>query len=112
MMTSTTFNYPTAQSAQSKQATPKKKRHFDLLFPLRRWLDEIEITDNRFAHFICKLIPCSCPFERNVNFLGRTIHIPAFCKINPLYNEIMALRFRALSYLSDVCGEDIDRYIC
>lgn len=43
---------------------------------------------------------------------GRTYHIPPLCKLNPLYNEVMALRFRALSYLSDTCGEDITPYIC
>ncbi|MDE5116162.1 MAG: nitrogenase, partial [Trichodesmium sp. St2_bin2_1] len=28
----------------------------------------------------------------------------------PLYNELIHLRFRALCYLADVCGEDITSY--
>ncbi|MFM7367118.1 MAG: Mo-dependent nitrogenase C-terminal domain-containing protein, partial [Sphaerospermopsis kisseleviana] len=39
-------------------------------------------------------------------------HIPAICQINPLYNEVVGLRFRALSYLVDECGEDVTQYIC
>ena len=89
-----------------------KELHFDLFYPLRRWVDSIEVTNNKFAHFLCKLIPCTCPFERDVNIFGRTFHIPALCKINPLYNEVVSLRLRALSYLERDCGEDITKYIC
>ncbi|MHC5727587.1 MAG: Mo-dependent nitrogenase C-terminal domain-containing protein, partial [Nostoc sp.] len=32
------------------------------------------------------------------------------CKLNPLYNELVYLRFRALCYLVDQCGEDIQSY--
>jgi hypothetical protein len=90
----------------------KDSGSFDLLKPLRRWMDGIEVKSDRFAHFLCQLIPCCCPFERDINLFGRTFHIPALCKINPLYNEVVALRFRALSYLADECGEDITKYIC
>jgi hypothetical protein len=44
--------------------------------------------------------------------LGHTYHIPPLCKLNPLYNEVVYLRFRALSFLSDICGEDVNAYIC
>ncbi|TVQ09672.1 MAG: nitrogenase [Leptolyngbya sp. DLM2.Bin27] len=80
--------------------------------PLRRWIDQIEVTNRRFAHLVCRLIPCCCPFERDVTFLGRTVHIPALCKLNPVYDELVGLRFRSLAYLVDVCGEDVTRYIC
>lgn len=84
----------------------------DILRPLRGLLDGMEIKSYRLAHLICQVIPCCCPFERDINLFGRTFHIPALCKINPLYDEVVALRFRALSYLADECGEDVTKYIC
>ena len=89
-----------------------RKFHFDPFYPLRRWVDNIKVTNDRLAHFLCNLIPCSCPFERDITLFGRTFHIPALCKINPLYNEVVSLRLRALSYLEGDCGEDITKYIC
>lgn len=86
-------------------------RKIDLFNPLRQWLDGIEIKNSAFAHRICKAIPSQCPFEREVKLLGRTIvKIPPMCKLNPLYNEVVALRFRAICYLADTCGEDISVY--
>ncbi|MGK7890123.1 MAG: Mo-dependent nitrogenase C-terminal domain-containing protein, partial [Leptolyngbyaceae cyanobacterium] len=42
---------------------------------------------------------------------GHTLfHIPPLCKLNPVYDELVALRFRALCYLADTCGEDIQAY--
>jgi tellurite resistance protein len=82
------------------------------LHPLRQWLDELDIQDPRVARFLCKMIPSQCPFERDVKLFGRKIvHIPPMCKINPLYEQLVGLRFRALSYLADECGEDISPYI-
>ncbi|MGV2830940.1 Mo-dependent nitrogenase C-terminal domain-containing protein [Myxosarcina sp. GI1(2024)] len=89
-----------------------KKFPIDLFYPLRRWVNSIEVTNDKFAHFLCKLIPCTCPFEHDVNIFGKTFHIPALCKLNPLYNEVVSLRLRALSYLEGDCGEDITQYIC
>lgn len=90
-----------------------KPPNFDIFYPLRRWVDEIEVKNAKIAHFLCQFIPCCCPFERDVNLFGRTLfHIPPLCKLNPLYNEFVFLRFRALSYLADVCGQDINKYIC
>jgi len=92
---------------------PKKKPKFDIFNPLRRWVDNIEVKNSKIAHLFCQLIPCCCPFERDINLLGRTLfHIPPLCKLNPLYDEFVSLRFRSLSYLADVCGEDITKYIC
>ncbi|MBD1851574.1 Mo-dependent nitrogenase C-terminal domain-containing protein [Cyanobacteria bacterium FACHB-502] len=83
----------------------------DLLLPLRHWLDNIELQNPKLAHQICRLIPAQCPFERDVQFCGRTLfHVPPMCKLNPLYEQVVGLRFRALCYLADVCGEDISRY--
>ncbi|MEO1519864.1 MAG: Mo-dependent nitrogenase C-terminal domain-containing protein [Cyanobacteria bacterium J06633_2] len=85
----------------------------DVLTLLRQWIDGLTITNPRQAHFICRLIPCNCPFERDIKLFQRTlVHIPALCKLNPLYMECVSLRFRALSYLTDECNEDVTRYIC
>jgi hypothetical protein len=84
---------------------------FDLWQPIRKWLDHIELQNPGFAHLICKFIPAQCPFERDIQVFGRTLcHIPPLCKLNPVYDQVVALRFRALCYLADVCGEDITPY--
>ncbi|WP_138500124.1 Mo-dependent nitrogenase C-terminal domain-containing protein [Nostoc sp. PA-18-2419] len=95
--------------ADSKKQIPQQK--LDLLQPLRQWLDKIKIENRKFAKFIAKLIPAQCPFERDIMLFGRIIgHIPPMCKLNPLYDELISLRFRALCYLVDQCGEDIQSY--
>ncbi|MCZ2200334.1 Mo-dependent nitrogenase C-terminal domain-containing protein [Cylindrospermopsis raciborskii] len=93
--------------------TPENHIHSpDLLNPLREWLDGLEIHDHRLARFLCNMIPSQCPFERDVTLFGKKIvHIPPMCKINPLYEQLVGLRFRALSYLADDCQEDISKYI-
>ncbi|KAF3887425.1 MULTISPECIES: Mo-dependent nitrogenase C-terminal domain-containing protein [Nostocales] len=89
------------------QLQPKQ----DLLSPVRQWLDSIEIHNAKLAHFVCKLIPAQCPFERDITLFGRKLfHIPPMCKLNPVYEEVVYLRFRALCYLADVCGEDVTAY--
>lgn len=91
--------------------TKAQKSKIDLLYPLRKWLDNIEIENSAVAHRICKIIPSQCPFEREIKLFGRTIvKIPPMCKLNPLYNEVIALRFRAICYLADTCGEDVSVY--
>ncbi len=81
------------------------------LRPIRNWLDELKIHDPKVARFLCKMIPAQCPFERDVKLFGRKIvHIPPMCKINPVYEQLVSLRFRALSYLADECHEDISTY--
>lgn len=82
-----------------------------VLQPVRVWLDGLEIHDQRLARFLCKMIPAQCPFERDVKLFGQKIvHIPPLCKLNPLYEQLVGLRFRALSYLADDCGEDVSTY--
>jgi Mo-dependent nitrogenase C-terminus len=84
------------------------KPSFDFLNPLRQWLDNIPIDDAKLARLFCRLIPAQCPFERDILLFGRKIaHIPPMCKLNPLYDELVGLRFRALCYLVDVCGETL-----
>jgi hypothetical protein len=82
------------------------------LKPAKEWLDQLEVHDPRLARFICKLVPSQCPFERDVTLFGRkVVHIPPMCKLNPLYEQLLGLRFRALSYLADDCGEDVTPYL-
>jgi hypothetical protein len=79
-----------------------------ILKPVRNWLDGVEIADRDTAHLLCKLIPAQCPFERDIVVLGHKLgHIPPMCKINPIYEQLVGLRFRSLCYLVDVCGESI-----
>ncbi|MDZ8188694.1 MAG: Mo-dependent nitrogenase C-terminal domain-containing protein [Nostoc sp. ChiSLP02] len=93
-------------------ATGLTKPQIDALYRVREWLDGLDIEDPRVARFLCKMIPSQCPFERDVVLFGRKIvHIPPMCKINPLYEQLVGLRFRALSYLADKCGEDVSPYI-
>ena len=83
----------------------------DLLKPLRNWLNTFKINNPVVAHRICALIPTQCPFARDVKLFGHTLfHIPPLCKINPLYDELIGLRFRAICYLADECGEDVSSY--
>ena len=95
---------PTAGASLSGPDNPGP----DPLKPAREWLDHLEVSDPRLARFLCKLIPSQCPFERDiVLFKHKLVHIPPMCKINPLYEQLVGLRFRALSYLADECGEDV-----
>jgi tellurite resistance protein len=81
------------------------------LRPVKEWLDQLEIHDPSVARFLCKMIPPQCPFERDVKLFGhKIVHIPPLCKLNPLYEQLVGLRFRALSYLADDCGEDVTPY--
>ena len=85
--------------------------HNDLLLPIRQRLESIEIHNAKLAHLLCKLIPSQCPFERDIKVFGRKLfHIPPMCKLNPLYEEVVGLRFKALCYLADECGEDVTAY--
>ncbi|MCL1465787.1 Mo-dependent nitrogenase C-terminal domain-containing protein [Argonema galeatum] len=89
--------------------SPQRQR--DALKPVRNWLEGLDIQDPRVARFLCKMIPSQCPFERDVTlFDHKVVHIPPLCKLNPLYDQLVGLRFRALSYLADDCGEDVSQY--
>ncbi|MBD2303142.1 Mo-dependent nitrogenase C-terminal domain-containing protein [Nostoc sp. FACHB-87] len=85
--------------------------HKDFLQKVRKWLESREINNIQLAHFVCRVIPSQCPFERDVTLFGRKLfHIPAMCKLNPFYEQLVSLRFRALCYLADECGEDVNVY--
>ncbi len=96
---------------KSSKALFLSRKAIDLLKPIRNWLNNITIKNPAIAHRICAAIPTQCPFAREVKLFGHTIFkIPPLCKLNPLYDEIVALRFRALCYLADECGEDVSSY--
>ncbi|ASC69437.1 hypothetical protein XM38_003640 [Halomicronema hongdechloris C2206] len=99
-------------SSLSGVAPVANGRQVDCLHPVRRRLNNLTVTTPGLAHRLVRLIPAQCPFERDIRLLGhRVAHIPPLCKFNPLYDELVALRFRALCYLADECGEDISAYI-
>ncbi|PSB25543.1 Mo-dependent nitrogenase [Stenomitos frigidus ULC18] len=90
---------------------PEAPMRFAPLQPIRQWLANIELGDRKTARSLCVIIPAQCPFERTVQLFGRTLlAIPPLCKLNPFYDELVALRFRALCYLADVCGEDVSPF--
>ncbi|WAL59797.1 Mo-dependent nitrogenase C-terminal domain-containing protein [Thermocoleostomius sinensis] len=96
----------------STPTQPSKQRFaIDVFRPLRVWLDSIQINNPKLAHQICQLVPAQCPFERDLKVFGHVLaHVPPMCKLNPVYDQVVALRFRALCYLADECGEDITSY--
>ncbi|MEG4117079.1 Mo-dependent nitrogenase C-terminal domain-containing protein [Microcoleus sp. N9_B4] len=82
-----------------------------LVQPVRQWLDNIAVGDPQVARFLCQLIPARCSFDRDMQLWGHHLfHIPPMCKLNPVYEELVGLRFRSLSFLADVCGEDVTPY--
>lgn len=86
-------------------------RKNDILSPVREYLESVNVNNRQLAHFLCQLIPAQCPFERDIIVFGKKLfHIPPMCKLNPLYEEVVGLRFKALCYLADECGEDITAY--
>lgn len=104
-----TLQDPQAQTQSS--TAPLPDIHIDPIQPVRQWLDGLEIHDPKVAKFLCKMIPPQCPFERDVKLFGhKIVHIPALCTLNPLYEQLVGLRFRALSYLADDCKEDVSQY--
>ncbi len=82
------------------------EQSFVLISPiqwLRNQLNQVEIRNPKIAQLICKLIPSTCPFARTIKFLGKTLLvIPPLCHFNPLYEELIGLRFRALTFLSNI----------
>lgn len=79
--------------------------------PLQEWVECLEVKEAQTARRIVKLIPNQCPFAREIKVFGKVIFsIPPLCKLNPLYEQLIGLRFRALCFLADTCGEDITSY--
>ena len=78
---------------------------------VRQWLEDLEVHNPKVARFLCRMIPARCPLERDIKLFRHTLfHIPPLCKFNPVYEQVVGIRFRSLSYLADECGEDITRY--
>ncbi|PSO95493.1 MAG: nitrogenase [Cyanobacteria bacterium QS_6_48_18] len=101
-----------AVDPDTEQPSESPYSHSDILRPARDWLDGMDIQDPRVARFVCKMVPSQCPFERDVKvFERKLVHLPPLCKLNPLYEQLVGLRFRALSYLADECQEDVSSYI-
>lgn len=70
--------------------------------PLKQWLDNLEVSNTQQAQIICKIIPANCPFARDIQLFGyQIIRIPPLCQLNPVYNELVYLRFRSLCYLTE-----------
>lgn len=72
------------------------------LHPLQHWLDTLEIQNATIAKFICRLIPASCPFARQIALGNLEITIPPLCQLNPFYDQLVGLRLRALNYLAAI----------
>lgn len=84
------------------------KYQFDLLQPIRKMLDSIEVNNPKLAQFLCRVIPASCPFEQDIKlFSYLIIHIPPLCKLNPLYQNFVELRFRAVCYFKQPQSQKI-----
>ena len=72
------------------------------LHQVRNWLNSTEVHNSTIAYLLCQIIPASCPFAREVKLLGRTLFvIPPLCKLNPLYDQLMGLRFKSLVCLAN-----------
>ena len=107
----TLYDHNATQESGATPVATTGQTEVDVLHPVRDWLDGLEIHEPKVARFLCKMIPPQCPFERDVKLFGQKIvHIPALCKLNPLYDQLVGLRFRALSYLADDCKEDVSPY--
>ena len=107
----TLYDKDASEESVSIPVAPPTQSELDMLHPVRDWLDGLEIQDPKLARVLCKMIPPQCPFERDVKLFGhKLVHIPPLCKLNPLYDQLVGLRFRSLSYLADNCKEDISAY--
>lgn len=73
-------------------------------------LENWQIKEKTTATKIVNLIPSQCPFARDIYLFNKKLFtIPPLCKLNPFYEDLMMLRFRALCFLSEM-GEDITPY--
>lgn len=78
---------------------------------VRQWLENVEIKEEQAARRIIELIPAQCPFAREIRIFNKVVfRIPPLCKLNPCYDQLVGLRFRALCFLTDCCGKDITPY--
>jgi hypothetical protein len=100
---------PTVTSAYRTRVPQCPQSIQRLVKPIQAWLEHVEVKDAEAARLLYKIIPGQCPFERDVTLFGRTLfHIPPLCKLNPFYEQLVAIRFRAMCYLVDECGASLD----
>ena len=62
----------------------------------------------QLAQLVCLLIPNSCPFARTLKLFGYSLSIPPLCKLNPFYQELMNLRWQALTFLVNSGAESFN----
>lgn len=81
---------------------PIVKLSLQFLQVVRDWIEAIQVKNLYLAKMIEKLVPAQCPFERDIRLFSRVLfHIPPLCKLNPIYDQLIGLRFRALCYLAE-----------
>ena len=56
--------------------------------------------NKQLAQLIVNLIPATCPFNKSFKFAGFSVTIPSLCKLNPFYDQLINLRYAALTELS------------
>ena len=68
--------------------------------PLKQWLDSLDLGDEMIFSFVVQLFPSQCPFERDFIFLVAcwSLSFPPMCKIHPLFEQLVALRFRCICH--------------
>ena len=87
-------------SCNTPKYNQKNKSQERFLFPKQTIaLCQLKI---QIAKLVRHLISPSCPFARDILFFGQTLQIPPLCQLNPLYNYLMNLRWRAWKFLHDM----------
>ena len=81
----------------STQIQNRNLKTINLWQILQQWLSNWQIKSEKTARRIVKLIPAQCPFAREIRLFNRVmLRIPPLCKLNPCYEQLIGLRFRAL----------------
>jgi hypothetical protein len=73
-----------------------------MLNTIKQAIERIEIGNQKQANLLYNLIPSACPFARTLKLGTFELVIPPLCKINPFYDNLMMLRFKAQCYLAEV----------
>lgn len=73
-----------------------------MLNRIKQVLDGIQVENKAQANLLCTLIPSACPFARTLKLGTFKLVIPPLCKVNPFYDNLMMLRFKAQCYLAEV----------
>ena len=84
--------YSRCHQANNERLQPLLLQITEILFSIK-----VEV-----AKLVSSVIPASCPFARNLSVCGYSIHIPPLCKFNPLYPQLMSLRFQAMTFISQI----------